>query len=119
MANPNIVITSELYGRTELQQVTTTPTAIATNGASSDAVFKVNTLVITNVSTSVASITADIFRAGVATRFASQIPVPAQSSLVVLSKENPVYLLEGDALRLTASTNAALHAVCSFEEIGQ
>lgn len=118
MANPNIAITGALYGRTELQQITTTPTAIANNSSSSNKIFKINTLVVTNVSSAVANITADIFRSATATRLASQIPVPAQSVLVLIAKENPIYLLEGDALRLTASANSALHGVCSFEEVG-
>jgi len=118
MANPNIATTNALYGRTQLQHVTTTPTAIADNAAGSNKVFKLNTLVITNLGTSVASITADIFRSGDATKLANQIPVPAQSSLVLIAKENPFYLLEGDALRLTASVNSALDGICSFEEVG-
>jgi hypothetical protein len=118
MANPNIVIAASVYGRTEVQQVTTTPTAIASNSAGSDTVFKINALIVTNVSNNVATITADLFRSGSAAHVARQIPVPPQSSLVIIAKENPFYLLEGDALRLTASVNAAFDAVCSFEEVG-
>jgi hypothetical protein len=31
--------------------------------------------------------------------------------------QRPLYLLEGDSLRLTASASGDLEAVCSFEEI--
>jgi hypothetical protein len=118
MANPNIVTAASVYGRTTLQQVTTTPTAIASNAANSNKVLKINALIVTNVSNNVANITADIFRSGTAAHIARLIPVPPQSSLVVIAKENPFYIVEGDALRLTASANSALDAVCSFEEVG-
>lgn len=118
MANPNIATASSVYGRTELQQVTTTPTAIVSNAGSSNKVFKLNALIVTNISNNVANITVDIFRAGTPAHIARLIPIPAQSSLVVIAKENPFYIVEGDALRLTASANSALDAVCSFEEVG-
>ena len=43
--------------------------------------------------------------------------VPAQGTLVVISKDTMVYLEEGDSIRLTASANNYLHAVCSYEII--
>lgn len=117
MANPNIAAATTFYGRTELQVTTTTPTAIAANDAASGKVFKINSLLVTNVTSAVASITADILRDTTAVQFAAQIPVPPKSVLVLLAKENPVYLLENDALRLSATMNNALHCICSFEEI--
>lgn len=118
MANPNIAQTASILGRTELQAVTTSATAIATNGAASNKVFKVNVLVVANIASSDVDVTVDVFRSGTATRMANAITIPANSSLALLAKENPVYLLEGDSLRLTASANSRAEAVCSFEEIG-
>jgi hypothetical protein len=37
--------------------------------------------------------------------------------LVLISKDTSIYLEENDSIRLTASTNSALEAVCSYEEI--
>lgn len=118
MANPNIAATSSILGRTEVQAVGTSATAIATNSAASNKVFKVNTLVIANVAASDVDVTVDVFRSSTATRLAQLITIPPNSSLAVLAKENPLYLLEGDSLRLTASAASRAEAVCSFEEIG-
>jgi len=116
MANPNIAQTASILGRTELQAVTTSATAIATNGAASNKVFKVNALYVANVDgVNSADVTVDIFRSSTAYKIAHTVAVPADSTLDVISKS--LYLEEGDALRLTASANSDLEAVCSYEEI--
>jgi hypothetical protein len=118
MANPDITSGLPVYGRTTLQNVATTATAIASNAADSNKVFKINALVVASVAATDVAITADIFRGGVATRIAFQIAIPPRSSIVLTAKENPFYLMEGDSLRLRASAANAAEAMCSFEEFG-
>jgi hypothetical protein len=116
MAAPNIVNVTTITGRTAVQAVTTTATAIISNGAASNQVFKVNALYVSNVDgTNNAEITVDIFRSSVAYRIAFTVVVPADAVLDVLSKA--IYLEEGDSLRLTANANSDLEAVCSYEVI--
>jgi hypothetical protein len=45
------------------------------------------------------------------------VSVPSNATLAVLSKDSPVYLVEGDSLRVVASATASLSAVCSYEEL--
>jgi len=116
MAAPNIVNVSTIIGKTAVQAVTTSATAIVTNSAASNKVFKINALYVSNVDgTNAADITVDIFRSSTAYKIAHTVSVPADSTLDVISKS--IYLEEGDALRLTASANGDLEAVCSYEEI--
>lgn len=116
MANPNIVNVTAIYGKTAVLAVTTSATAIVTNSAASNKVFKVNALYVSNVDgTNNAEITVDVFRSSTAYRIASTIVVPADATLDVIS--NPIYLEEGDSLRLTANANSDLEAVCSYEDI--
>jgi hypothetical protein len=118
MAAPNIVGVTTITGKTAVQAVTTSATAIVTNSAASNKVFKINSLVVSNVDgTNAADITVDLFRSSVAYEVASTITVPADASLVVISKETAIYLEEGDSLRCTASASGDLEAVCSYEEI--
>jgi hypothetical protein len=118
MANPNIVNVVNIFGRTAVQNVTTSATAIVSNSAGSNIIQKINSLIVANVNgTTAADITADVFRGGISYRVAFTVSVPADSTLVVISKDTSVYLEEGDTLRLTASANSALQAICSFEEI--
>lgn len=120
MAAPNILDpNNELYGKTVAQAVTTSATAILTNTLSSGKVLRVSSLIVSNVDgTNAADITVDFYRDSTAYLLASTISIPADASLVVLSKDNSIYLEEGDSLRCTASANLDLQAICSYEEIG-
>jgi len=116
MAAPNIVNVATITGKTAVQAVGTSATAIVTNSAASGKVFKVNALYVSNVDgTDNAEINIDIFRGSTAYHIGKTIVVPADATLDVMSKS--VYLEEGDSLRLTANAASDLEAVCSYEEI--
>lgn len=118
MAAPNIVNVSTITGKTAVASATTTATAFVTNSGSSGKVFKINSLVISNVNgTSAADITIDLYRSSTSYALASTVTVPADASLVLITKDNAIYLEEGDVLRSLASINSYLQVVCSYEEI--
>ena len=64
-----------------------------------------------------ADVTVDLFRSSTSYKLASTITIPADATLVVLSKETAIYLEEGDSLRVQASADSDLQAVCSYEVI--
>ena len=116
MAAPNIVNVTTITGKTAVLAVTTSATAIVTNSAASGQVLKVNALYVSNVDgTNAADINVDIFRSSTAYHIAKTVAVPADATLDIISKS--IYLEEGDTLRLTASANSDLEAVCSYEII--
>lgn len=116
MAAPNIVNVSTITGKTSVLVVTTSATAIVENAAASGKVFKVNALYVSNVDgANAADVNVDIYRSSTAYHIAKTVSVPADATLDVISKS--IYLEEGDSLRLTASVNSDLEAVCSYEEI--
>lgn len=116
MAAPNLISSTSIYGKTAVQAVTTSATAILENTSGSGKVLKVNALYVANVDgTSNADITADLYRSSTSYRLAYTISVPADGSISLL--DQPIYLEEGDSLRLTASADSDLEAVCSYEEI--
>ena len=116
MAAPNIVNVSTITGKTAVQAVGTSATAIVTNSASSGKVYKVNALYVSNVNgSSQTTCNIDIYRGGTAYRIAYTISVPADATMDVISKA--IYLEEGDALRIAAGNSSYLEAVCSYEEI--
>ena len=118
MAAPNLLNPNTILGKTAVQAVTTSATAIVTNASASGKVFKVNAIIAANVDgTNAADITVDLFRSSVAYPIATTITVPADATLVVLTKENQLYLEEGDALRCTASVAGDIVVTCSYEEI--
>jgi len=116
MAAPNMLNPDTITGKTAVQAVGTSATAIVSNAAASGQVLKVNALYVSNVDgTDNAEINVDIFRSSVAYHIGKTIVVPADATLDVISKA--VYLEEGDSLRLTANAASDLEAVCSYEEI--
>ena len=116
MAAPNIVNVATITGKLAVQAIGTSPTAIVSNSSSSNKVFKVNALYISNVDgTASATVNVDVFRSSTAYHLAKTVLIPADSSLDLLTKS--IYLEEGDSLRLTASAASDLEGVCSYEEI--
>jgi hypothetical protein len=108
-----------IYGKTDVLAVGTAATAITSNPGSSGKVLKINMLSVANVNgTSNVDVNVDLYRGSTAYHIAKTVSVPADSSLVVIGKENPMYLMEGDSLRLTAGSSGNAEAVCSYEEIG-
>ena len=117
MANPNIVNVTNILGKTAVQAVGTAAADIVTNSAASNTIVKINTLTISNISGSAATITASVFRSSTEYKIVHQISVPVNASFTAIDKPTSIYLEEGDSLRLTAGTASALHAVCSYEVI--
>lgn len=116
MAAPNLASVSTITGKTAVQAVGTSPTAVVSNASSSGKVFKVNALYVSNVDgTNNADINVDIYRSSTAYHIAKTVVVPADATLDVISKA--IYLEEGDSLRLTANATSDLEAVCSYEEL--
>ena len=116
MAAPNIVGVTTITGKTAVAIATTTATSLVGNSSGSNKVLKVNALYCANNNaTNVAYVTVDVFRSGTAYRLAVAIAIPVASTLDIISKA--IYLEEGDNLRITATANGMVEAVCSYEEI--
>lgn len=119
MANPNIVNVSYIYGNTSTQAVSTINANIVQNPVSSGILYKINSLMVTNINTfaSAVSVNVQINQAGTNTAIASGMVVPANSSLVILGKDTPIYLLENNSIQLQAGSNNSLSAFISYEQI--
>jgi DNA/RNA endonuclease YhcR with UshA esterase domain len=126
MANPNIVNVTTIYGNTSTNLISSTDdpfaTALVNNAAGSGKVYKINSIVVSNVDgTSAADITVKIFSqddlGGTGTAIASTISVPADATLIVTDKTTSFYLLEDKSIGATASAANDLVVTCSWEEI--
>lgn len=116
MAAPNIVAVANILGKTSGQAIGTAATAVVSNAAASNKVFKVNALYVSNITTVNGWVTIDVFKNNATPfRLGFQVVVPVNATLDVLSK--PIYLEENDSIRLTANAASTLEAVVSFEEI--
>lgn len=133
MANPNIVNVSTINGATATASSTAslagsspaitvtlvdnTAVTLVANAASSGTIVKLNSLVFANSSGAAVSVSASILR-GVNTFYVGRtISVPANSTLVMISKDTNIYLVEGDSLQISAVTAASINAICSYDII--
>jgi hypothetical protein len=123
MAAPNIVNVTTITGKSAVVSLTTTSaTAVVSNTGASGKVFKINSLVVSNVDgTNAADITISYYSeddiGGTATEIVSTISVPADASLVVIDKNTSIYLEEDRSIGATAGTASDLKVLVSYEEI--
>jgi hypothetical protein len=126
MAAPNIVSVTNILGKSNVANVTTISSTVISNAVNSGKVFKINTLIVSNVDgTNAGNVSVELFKFGAQNTstglgnatyaIANTMTVPAKSSLDVLSKS--LYLEEGDQLNAKADANNRLHLITSFEEI--
>ena len=123
MAAPNIVNVTTITGKSAVVDLTTTAaTAVVSNAAASGKVFKINSLVVSNVDgTNAADITVSYYSeddiGGTATQIVSTVSVSADTTLVVIDKNTSIYLEEDRSIGATASVANDLKVVVSYEEI--
>jgi len=123
VANPNILDVTHIYGNNSTTALSSTSaTSIINNAASSGKVYRVNSIVVSNVDgTSAADISINIYSqddlGGTAYAVASTISVPADATLVVTDKTTSFYLKEDQSVGATAGTANDLVVTASWEEI--
>jgi len=132
MAAPNIVNVTTITGVTTFHAgiaVTTGGrgdlgiTTVDSNAAASGKVLKINSLVAAGIADTT-GVTLQYFNdvnhvsASSTVSIAMTVSVPTFSTLVLISKENSVYLEENTSLGVFAQPNAgSIDVVCSYEEI--
>lgn len=122
MATPNIKNVSTINGLTTFMAVTSTPTVFLANAAASSLVYKVNTVIVSNVDgTNACDVTLSYNTSesggGTSFRIVNTLSVPADASAIVVDKNTQIYLNEDRSLVISASTASDLEALISYEVI--
>ena len=117
MAAPNLVNVTSILGKTIGATLSTgSNTDILTCG--SDKVLKINSIIVANIDgTSSADVTVSFYDSSATARYkiASTVAVPADSTLVVIGKDSPIYLEENDQLEARADVASDAELVVSYE----
>lgn len=123
MAAPNIVNVSTITGKTTyLTPSNTSENVLLANASGSGKVYKINSLIASNVdgtnaiATSAAVNTAAA-GSGTSYKVASTISVPANSSLILIDKNNTMYLEEDKSIVVTSGTASKITYTISYEEL--
>ena len=116
MANPNIVAVTSIIGTTDTFALTTTLTTLVTCAANH--VYKINSIIVTNIDgTNAADVTIN-YNDGSNTRaIGSTISVPADAALNLIDKNSGFYLEENEIISGLASANSDLVCLISYEDI--
>ena len=123
MAAPNIAALTTITGAADGFSVTSTSATVVLNcSAGASEVRKLNTLIIANddgtntVNVDVSYHTQDD-GGGTAFKVANTIPVPADTSIVIIDKNSYVYLEEDTSVSVTASAASDVDVLVSYEVI--
>jgi hypothetical protein len=130
MANPNIVNVASINGvTTGYTPSGTTAVVLLPNAASSSHVFKIDQIMVSNLTASAANATVQLYSNGavaqgsapsggsVISSLAYQISVPPNSSVIISDKTTAFYLQEATSITITSGTGSALSYTTSYEDI--
>jgi hypothetical protein len=123
MANPNIATaTSVLANNAQVSLTATTATQLISNPASSGKVFLIDSIIVANVDgTNACDVTVTRFQSatntGTAFPIASTISVPADASIIIVGKDNPINLTENESVYVTASVANDLVVDANWKEL--
>ena len=122
MVEAKIVAVTSIYGYTKTYAITTAGVVVANNTASSNKLYKINLLSISNVdgvndATVTVQIRTAVASSPVARHLVKTVTVPADSTLIVIDKNTSLYLEEDMDIKVLASTAGDLEAICSYDVI--
>ncbi len=117
MSAPNIFTVTSCIAKTVVQLATTSPVVFLENAASSNSLYKINTIIVSNKAVSPADVTVNLVRSAVSYPLAYTVTVADKSTLVLLGKDTALYLEEADSLNITSSASTALTVICSYEVV--
>lgn len=122
MAAPNLQAPTTINGKTSYVSLTTTnETDLLSNASSSGKALRVGNITVANYNAGgAADITVRIYSAasgGTGYRLAASVSVPIAAAVIIVGKENPIWLEEDRRISVQASASSYLEVVCSYEEI--
>lgn len=120
MAEPNIVGVTSINGRTVANTPTgTVAVTLVNNPSNSSQVFKINTIMASNLDSANAINCSVSYRSNTGTSFpiANTISVPANATLIVMDKSTAIYLEQNTSISVTSGTANKLAFISSYEII--
>ena len=117
MAAPNLRQPFTITGKTAVYSCTASLAAALANSSSSNKVLKVNVIRAANLTTGLATIDVTIFRSSSHTYIIKTASIAPNSSLVILDKNEYLYLEEGDAVYAKANAVSTIDLTVHYEDI--
>lgn len=115
MANPNLISTTIVRGKSTILDLTTTAQTLLTNATASNTLVKINSITAINRGNNLAEVSIFFSKNASPFTIANRIGVPSKSNLIIFDKEIQLYLEENDSLTANSSIASTLTLVCSYE----
>jgi len=117
MTNPNIYNVTDITGETEFKDIDTNSyVELLSPAVPADCVYKINTILAANIGTSNCTLSLSYYADTTDYLIAHEIIIPPGSSLAIIGKDTPIYVLETHTLRAMRSGSDATITV-SYEKI--
>lgn len=117
MTEPNIVNINSIYGKTLGSTLTTTLTTSILS-CPTDKVLKINTITAANIDTAGAQVTCYFYDSSANDRYViASVTIPVDSTLILLGKDAPIYLEEGDRIEAGSLTVDTIDLIISYEQL--
>ena len=123
MAAPNLIGAVLINGKTTGTVLSnTSPLLVLNNAASSNKVFKINTLNVANANaTTAANVTVNYYTtanlAGSPLSIVANVTIPAGSTLSIIDKSSQYYMEENTSIGAIASASNVFVVTVSYEDI--
>lgn len=122
MANPNLASLTSIVGvTTSISNLGIASTVLISNQIDSNKIYRVNSILASNSNTITSTITVKLTSqsAGAGSTFgiAVDASIPAKTTLVVVGKDSPIYVLENKSVIAIANTSIGIDVLASYDEI--
>lgn len=117
MSAPNIISLTTITGKTAVVALTGSVQDIVSNAAASGKLFQVKSLYATNKTAAAATVTARVVRSATDYHLTYLLNVPPGATLVIVSRDAPINLEEGDKIAALADASSHIDMVASYEEL--
>lgn len=118
MAAPNLVSPTRKVCKVVGQAVTNAAASVLANPLNSGQVYRIISMYCANIHASNnGTLTTDIYRGSTAYELTKAKSILNATHSVIIQEEAPIYLEEGDSLRVTADANSTLKVLVSYEVI--
>jgi hypothetical protein len=117
MAAPNLKQPVTITGKTAVYSCTASLASALSNGAASGKVLKVNVVRASNLTTNIANVDVTVYRSSAHSYISKTANVAPGGLLVVVDKNEFIYLEEGDAIYAKANATSTIDLTITYEDI--
>lgn len=108
---------TDAYGKSKVVELTTANTTVLTNAANSGEVFQLHSIVVSNFSTNVSSVSMILNKSGNLLTLSDSVRLPANTNLSLIDKTLGIYLEANDSVIARSVANSTVVLTTSYNTL--